>query len=123
MIYAHIQDGAVFELFTPPEGVAITDCFHPGMTWVDVTSVSPEPQPGWSYNGTAFAPPSAPEVDMRLDAQAALDRSDITIIRCYEHGVAVPAEWGSYRTALRAIVAGGPRSVALPAQPSYPVGT
>lgn len=64
-----------------------------------------------------------PPVDTRHAAQAALDRSDITIIRCYEHAVAVPAEWGVYRTALRAIVAGGPTSAALPVQPAYPAGT
>lgn len=58
-------------------------------------------------------------------AQAALDASDITMIRCVEHGVAVPAEWASYRGALRAIVraASGDPGQPLPSRPEYPAGT
>lgn len=56
------------------------------------------------------------------EAQAALRESDITIMRCYEHGVVVPAEWATYRAALRAIVS-GTSTQALPAAPGYPVGT
>lgn len=72
-----------------------------------------------------FTPPPSviPAVDMRPAAQAALDRSDITIIRCYEHAVAVPADWVAYRNALRAIVAGGPTSAAPPPAPAFPAGT
>lgn len=55
-------------------------------------------------------------------AQAMLDASDITMIRCVEHGLAVPAEWSTYRTALRAVVAAGGAS-ALPSKPSYPAGS
>jgi len=55
-------------------------------------------------------------------AQAALDTSDVTIIRCAEAGISVPEPWRTYRDTLRAIVAGrgdGP----LPARPDYPQGT
>lgn len=123
MIYARIQNGVVFELFAPPEGVPIEECFHADMDWVDITDVSPQPQPNWTYDGTNFARPVAPVIDMRPAAQAALDRSDVTIIRCFEHGVAVPAGWTTYRAALRAVVAGGPTSAALPTQPAYPPGS
>jgi hypothetical protein len=60
---------------------------------------------------------------LRVAAQTALDKSDVTIIRCYEHAVAVPSEWTAYRAALRAIVAGGSTTGALPTMPTYPVGT
>jgi hypothetical protein len=60
--------------------------------------------------------------DYTASAQAALDKSDVTIIRCAENGIAVPSAWATYRASLRAIVAGrqaGP----LPTEPSFPAGT
>lgn len=125
--YANIMHGAVAEIITPPAPIA--ECYSPAFVagLVDVSAVTPAPQPGWTATETAgawtFAAPVAPTVDMRPAAQAALDRSDITIIRCYEHAVPAPAAWATYRGALRAIVAGGPTSAALPVQPAYPAGT
>lgn len=62
---------------------------------------------------------------LQAQAQSALDASDITMIRCVEHGVAVPAEWATYRAALRAIVraTSGDPTQPLPARPAYPAGT
>lgn len=60
------------------------------------------------------------------DAQAlaAFPASVSTVLRCVEHGIAVPAEWLAYRRALRAIVtstSGTPST--LPSKPNYPKGT
>lgn len=60
--------------------------------------------------------------DVKASAQAALDKSDTTIVRCAEKGVAVPMEWASYRDTLRAIITDkspGP----LPERPAWPAGT
>lgn len=58
-------------------------------------------------------------------AQTALDASDITLLRCVEHGVAVPPEWVAYRAALRSIVGttSGDPAQGLPTRPAYPAGT
>lgn len=61
----------------------------------------------------------------KVKAQALLDASDVTLLRCFENAVAVPTTWSSYRKALRAIVAApsGDPSAALPVRPAYPAGT
>lgn len=62
--YARINGGTVAELFTPPVNVPITDCFHAGFTWIDVSTVVPAPQEGWtatqSGEAWSFAQPSPP---------------------------------------------------------------
>ena len=67
--------------------------------------------------------PYEPPVDLRPAAQAALDKSDKTMLRCYEAGVAVPAEWATYRGQLRNIVSGTSAATELPVRPAYPVGS
>ena len=54
-------------------------------------------------------------------ALSALAKSDDIAMRCFKAGVAFPAEWQSYVTALRAIAGGA--SGLLPIQPAYPAGT
>jgi hypothetical protein len=75
-----------------------------------------------------LAPPltdaEAAHVIFKTQAQAALDKSDVTMNRCVENSVPVPATWAAYRKALRAIINGGDTaSTALPAVPPYPAGT
>jgi hypothetical protein len=61
--YARPQDGIVAELFTTPAGAAIGDCFHAGVTWIDVSSVAGIAV-GWAATQTggawSFGPPPPP---------------------------------------------------------------
>lgn len=74
---------------------------------------------------TAYTAPSEQWGGIQALARAALSDSDITILRCIENGVAVPAAWAAYRHSLRAIVgaATGDPTQPLPAKPAYPAGT
>jgi hypothetical protein len=58
---------------------------------------------------------------LKSTAQAALDASDMTALRCVKAGVAFPVEWQTYVATLRAIVNTGTGTI--PAQPSFPQGT
>ena len=60
------------------------------------------------------------QATLKEAAQVALDKSDTTLLRCYEAGVAVPAEWATYRGQLRGIVSGKSAATELPVRPEYP---
>ena len=69
-----------------------------------------------------YEPDSAIEqAALRDTAQAELNKSDTTLLRCYEAGVAVPVEWATYRGQLREIVRGKSSATDLPVRPVYPV--
>lgn len=66
--------------------------------------------------------PYTPSVDYTTQAENALATCDRVTIRCYQAGVAIPADWVAYAEALRPIAAGTAQGP-LPTQPSYPAGT
>jgi hypothetical protein len=76
-IFARIDGSKVAETITLPSGAAISDYFHSGLTWVDVTSVTPSPQPGWTATSTGSswtfsAPPAPPGPTLAQQAALAL---------------------------------------------------
>lgn len=58
-------------------------------------------------------------------AKTALTQSDITLLRCVENGIIVPAAWAAYRQELRAILSAssGDANQTFPVRPDYPAGT
>jgi hypothetical protein len=72
--YARVQGGVVMELFTPPAGFTLDQCFSPDIAaqFVAVPSGAPCAQ-GWLYaNGAFAAPPAPPAPTLAQQAQAAL---------------------------------------------------
>jgi hypothetical protein len=61
--------------------------------------------------------------ELATAARTAIAKSDITVLRCAENAVTVPATWQAYRTALRAIISGTSTATELPSMPDYPEGT
>ena len=64
---------------------------------------------------------AAVKAALQAQAQALLDKSDVTILRCVSAQITVPTDWQTYRVALRSIVSSGTGTI--PARPSYPAGT
>ncbi len=56
-IYARIAAGVVAEIVTLDAGINIASAFHASLAFVEITSLSPQPAVGWTYNGSAFAAP------------------------------------------------------------------
>lgn len=80
--YARVLDGIVAELFTPPDGVPIEDCFHADLTWIDC-SATPDVAPGWTATETGgvwtFAPPADPAPPTLPEQAMALLTTPITV--------------------------------------------
>jgi hypothetical protein len=72
-MYARIQNGVVVELFTPPPGVTLAECFHADVAaqFVEVPS-GVAPAQGWMYDGKTFAPPPPPPEPTLAQQAAAL---------------------------------------------------
>jgi hypothetical protein len=69
--WAHVTNGVVDEILSLDASITpgvnlFTPSFAAGM--INVSSVSPAPQVGWSYNGSAFAAPPGPTLG-QLQAQ------------------------------------------------------
>ncbi|MEJ0019706.1 MAG: hypothetical protein WDN25_24770 [Acetobacteraceae bacterium] len=92
--YARIDDGIVAELYTPPAEVSATplaELFHVDLRWIDVSAVSPQPEPRWTYDGSVFAPPPLPPPPT-LQQQAMALLSQPVTVDC----LALPALDGAY---------------------------
>lgn len=94
--------------------------------------------PGYTVAGGALVAPVPPTSAQIASQQAAadwavyqqsakaeLDASDVTLMRCFENAVTLPAAWAAYRKSLRAIVgaASGDATQPMPTRPAYPAGT
>ena len=58
---------------------------------------------------------------LKSQAQAALDKSDIVATRCFKAGISFPSEWQAYVVSLRIIIDSG--NGVMPTKPPYPMGT
>lgn len=56
MKYARIVDNKVWEVFTPPIGVDISECFTPELV-AQFIQCPAEVEQNWDYNGDEFNPP------------------------------------------------------------------
>ena len=56
-MYVKIENGAISSLQPLPDEDDIYNYFDPSQVWIDVTSVVPQPEYGWTYDGFVFAPP------------------------------------------------------------------
>lgn len=82
MKYARIDNGLVMELFETDGD--ITQMFPPVLIWVEITSLNPQPEQGWSYDGTSFSapPPYVPDPRPLLHAELEqIDRSSTRPLR------------------------------------------
>lgn len=69
--YAHVQNGIVREIFIMPVAWSKTPAqlFAAAVgEWVDIAGRNPQPTYGWTYDGSAFAPPPSPPTDEYLTA-------------------------------------------------------
>jgi len=109
----------------PDDAVKITAKRHDELMQAQAEGKSISADKGGHPVASDPPPPSAEEISAQLSrsAQEELDKSDVTVARCYEAGVPVPEQWRTYRSALRAIVKAPTSATELPTRPAYPAGT
>ena len=113
--------------FTSDDEISVCAAFEDGHC--ESHSINADLIQAWLAEGNTplpYAPdPAAAQAALKealkASAQSALDKSDTTLLRCYEAGVAVPVEWATYRGQLREIVSGKSSATVLPVRPVYPV--
>ena len=72
-----------------------TDPMDPNFTWVDITGMSPQPDIGWTYNGTTFTQPGLPNDAYGLSVTFSTDGISSGPVPAQSHAdwsVAAPAE-------------------------------
>lgn len=86
-LWALIQSGYVVNMVW----ALTTDYQDPSYVWVDVTSLTPQPGVGWSYDGNSFSPPPPPPVNwsyvLELDVYN-IHESYLQALNDYEAAVA-----------------------------------
>ena len=60
MKYARIVDNKVYETFTPPTGVDISECFTPELV-AQFIECPENVEQNWSYDGSTFTEPPTSE--------------------------------------------------------------
>ncbi|MGC9271934.1 hypothetical protein [Acidiphilium sp.] len=74
-MYALINNGVVTELFTPPSGFTLAECFHPDVAAQFVAVGSATVAVGYLYSGGVFsAPPAPPAPTLAQQATAAIGK-------------------------------------------------
>ena len=96
----HFLDDDAFAYLLPEGSVLISDAEAEAIQSADAASAA---------DGAAA---------LIAQAQALLDKSDVTMIRQYEEGNPPPAAWVTYRAALRLVIKG--TSTVIPATPAPP---
>jgi methionyl-tRNA formyltransferase len=97
----HFLDDDAFEYLLPEGSVLITDA------------------EAEEIRATATARASASPAAIIAAAQAALDKSDIQVLRCYETSAPLPAAWVTYRQQLRDVISGRAAG-SVPEHPAWP---
>lgn len=121
------QDTITGQIFTFKQDITLSEIasIFPELPATLSESVVFPPSQEYSWvNGQWEIDPVKRAAILKPAAQSELDKSDVTILRCVENAITVPAEWLSYRSALRAIISGQDLvSSVLPTKPAYPAGT
>jgi hypothetical protein len=93
-VYALISGGTVVSLFTPAfPSLPISQQIHVGLGPIDITTMSPQPQIGWTYTGGTFAAPPAPPAPTLAQQAQTLLGAGLAIT-----STATPALNATYRT-------------------------
>ncbi|HGK4675307.1 TPA: hypothetical protein ACJ2WV_004608 [Kluyvera georgiana] len=132
MKYARIENCIVAELVDVPDGVNISDLYHPDLLFVDVSGAAQLPDDGWTYADGVFAAPvyvPTPE-DNLIAAQSGYDRATAVITDLNEQiedsdysGTSedavktMLAGWTDYRKKLRAYIKSADGSQPVPSAP------
>lgn len=112
----------------PPEGCSVTITDEDRSTISDAMSqgaVLKSDNDGTPYTEAYTKTKGDILREKQNKAKSALDKSDVTILRCLERGIIVPTSWIDYRVNLREIVSeiDEEAEITLPNQPDYPEGS
>ncbi len=101
----------------PPDAVAVTDDQHRELMEGQAAGLQIEPDEAGKPRLVPFEP-TAEELKTALlsAARAALNASDVVVLRAFEAGTAVPEAWVAYRAQLRDVLRGALDT--LPAAPA-----